>query len=95
MADTLSPLEQVGARVAAMLEALTRVALEPGERGIALTLAARGAATVDELAVEVFGARRAAAAHGRVVDVLVLLGEAGVVTYAPAPAGEVWTLDAA
>lgn len=84
---------QVGARVSLMLEALgDAVALEPGERGIALTLAARGRATADELAGEVFGARRAAAAVPRVVDTLTLLGEAGVVTFEPGAAGEVWTL---
>jgi hypothetical protein len=84
---------QVGARVCHMLEALDQVvALEPGERGIALTLAARGRATADELAGEVFGARRASAAVPRVVDTLTLLGEAGVATFEPGPAGEVWTL---
>lgn len=86
---------QVGARVSLMLEALDEVVeLEPGGRGIALTLAARGRLTVDELAGEVFGPRRAAAAGPRVVDTLVTLGEAGVVTVEPGPAGEVWTFTA-
>lgn len=55
-ADDSETLAQVGAAATAMLEALQhRPDLQPGERGIALTLAVAGPCTLDALTAAVFG----------------------------------------